>query len=210
MANPLALMPIPITQWFDADGAPLAGGVLRFYTAGSTTPRAVYTDSTGGTELGTSVTLDAAGRSAAIYLGLDGYKVTLEDATGTLIWTQDEVETVAETLLAALGTVLATGTQDVTSGYVIVATDWFVTVDSTGGSNPCLIYLPAVASRSAPVSIKNVGDVPLSIIPAGADQIEGLQAAYAMPAAASPVFPTITLVNDGTSWWIASSHGLGV
>lgn len=210
MANPLALMPIPRTQWCDGDGAPLAGGVLRFYTVGTSTPRAVYTTADGDVQLGTSVTLDGDGRAAAIYLGLGGYKVTLEDSTGTLLWTQDQVETVAETLVAELGTVFATGARAVSSGYQVLATDLFVTVDSTGGPDPCIINLPAAASRTAQLTIKNLGTVELAVTPDGTDTIEGLAlAVISIPAAVNPNFPTVTFVSDGTGWWVLSSHGAG-
>jgi hypothetical protein len=210
MANPLALMPIPRTQWCDGDGAPLAGGVLRFYIVGTSTPRDVYTTADGDVPLGTTVTLDGDGRAAAIYLGLGGYKVTLEDSTGTLVWTQDQVETTAETLIAALGTLFATGASAVTSGYKILETDLLVTVDSTGGPDPCVITLPAASDRTAQLTIKNLGTVALAITPDGTDTIEGLSlAALTVPVAANPNFPTVTLVSDGTGWWILSSHGVG-
>jgi hypothetical protein len=210
MAFPLALLPIPRTQWCDGDGAPLAGGVLRFYIVGTSTPRAVYTTADGTTALGTSVTLDADGRAAAIYLSTGGYKVTLEDATGTLIWTQDKVETVAETLFAELGLVLAEGAQDVVSGYVVQDDETFLTVSSTGGPDPCIIQLPPAATRGLPITIKNVGTIEIAVTPDGADTIEGLSVAvFGIPAAANPNFPTMTFVSDGTGWWVLASHGVG-
>jgi len=210
MAQPLALMPLPRIQWLDDNGAPLAAGVLRFYTTGTSTPRSVYTTADGDIALGTSVTLDGDGRAAAVYLATGGYKVTLEDSTGTLLWTQDQVETVAETLLAGLGQLLADGTQDVTSGYEILDDDVFVTVDSTGGANPCVIVLPVAATRGMPITVKNLGTVALAIQPLGSDTIEGQAwASVTVPAAANPNFPTVTLVSDGTGWWILSSHGVG-
>lgn len=211
MAQPLALMPLPIIQWCDGNGAPLAGGVLRFYTTGTSTPRSVYTTADGDEVLGTSVTLDADGRSDAIYLATGGYKVTLEDSDGNLIWTQDQVETVGETLFATLGNTLADGARSVTSGYEILATDTgVVTVASTGGADPCLITLPLASGRGLPVTIKNLGTVDVSILPQGSDTIEGQAwADLALPAAADPSFPTITLVSDGTGWWILCSHSIG-
>ena len=205
MALPLALMPIPITQWCDGDGAPLAYGTLSFYIVGTSTPKAVYSTADGDVPLGTSVTLDADGRAPAIFLGLDGYKVILADATGTIVWTQDQVETVGETALATLGVVLATGSRDVVSTYAPDDADVLVTVDGTGGANPCLITLPLAATRGQPLTIKNVGTVPLSLLPQGSDTIEGeAWASYTIPAAATPLFPTVTFASDGTGWWILS------
>lgn len=79
----------PDPQFFDNNGVPLAGGVLYFYAAGTTNPKAVYADSGETTSLGTSVTLDSSGRAK---IWLDGYyKVVLNDSLGNLIWTEDNV-----------------------------------------------------------------------------------------------------------------------
>lgn len=208
MAQPLALMPIPITQWCDGDGAPLAYGTLSFYIVGTSTPKAVYSTADGDVSLGTSITLDGDGRAPAIYLAVDGYKVVLADSTGTIIWTQDQVETVGETVLATLGVTLATGSRAVTSTYEPVDTDLMVTVDGTGGANPCLITLPVAATRGPLLTIKNVGTVPLSLLPQGSDTIEG-DTSLTVPAAAAPNYPTLILASDGTAWWVLASHGVG-
>ena len=81
----------PDPQFFDNSGTrtPLAGGIIYFYAAGTTTPKAVYGDSGETVVLGTSVTLDAAGRAK---IWLDGYYYCeLYDALGNLIWTEDDV-----------------------------------------------------------------------------------------------------------------------
>jgi hypothetical protein len=59
------------------------------------------------------------------------------------------------------------------------------------------------------LTIKNLGNIALSVTPNGTDTLDTLAAVYTVPVAASPVFPTITIVSDGTSaLYIASSHGL--
>jgi hypothetical protein len=202
-------MPIPITQWCDGDGAPLAYGMLEFFIVGTSTPKAVYSTADGTVSLGTNVILDADGRAPAIFLALDGYKVVLSDADSNVIWTQDQVETVGETAFGTLGVQLATGARDVTSTYAILDDDVFVTVDGTGGANPCLITLPVAGTRGQPVTIKNVGNVPLSLLPQGSDTIEGeAWPSLSVPAAATPFFPTVTLLSDGTGWWILSTASL--
>lgn len=71
-------------QWFsEAGDAALAGGVLRFYEVGTTTPKEVFEDYQGLSSAGTSVTLDASGRANIFWSGL--FKVTLEDSEGNLI-----------------------------------------------------------------------------------------------------------------------------
>ena len=71
-------------QWFtEAGNAALAGGVLRFYEVGTSTPKAVFSDYQGVTAAGTAVTLNASGRANVFLDGL--YSVTLEDSEGVQI-----------------------------------------------------------------------------------------------------------------------------
>jgi hypothetical protein len=122
----------------------------------------------------------------------------------------------AQIAFAGLGNILAEGAKNVTSGYSILSTDNLVTVNSTGGPSPALVNLPSATTRSTAgtgsgfqITIKNMGNVPLSIVPAGSDAIEGIAAAYAVAASASPLFRTVTLVSDGASaFWIIGGIGI--
>jgi hypothetical protein len=51
-------------QFFDNNGVPLAGGLIYTYAAGTTTPQATYTSSTGGTAQANPIVLNSAGRVA--------------------------------------------------------------------------------------------------------------------------------------------------
>lgn len=75
----------------------LTGGVLEAYTAGTSTPQMMYSD-TAGTNAGTSITLNARGEPAVsgntivIFLKKDvDYKFILKTADATTIWTADNV-----------------------------------------------------------------------------------------------------------------------
>ena len=48
-------------QFFDANGAPLAVGTLRYYVAGTTTPQDTYSDSAGLAVNTNPVVLDGSG-----------------------------------------------------------------------------------------------------------------------------------------------------
>jgi len=75
----------------DANGLPLVGGKLYSYQAGTSTPQATYTDSTGGTPNANPVVLDASGR-AAVWLDISlSYKFVLKDSSDNTIWTEDGV-----------------------------------------------------------------------------------------------------------------------
>jgi hypothetical protein len=86
----MAVIYTPHFAYFtDDDGAPLNGGLLYTYEAGTTTPKATYTDSTGGTPNANPVVLDSAGRATVFISG--SYKFTLKDSSGNTIKTTDNV-----------------------------------------------------------------------------------------------------------------------
>ena len=85
-----SLAPTPKLQFFDANGDPLAGGLLYTYEAGSTTPLTTYTDSTGVSANTNPIVLDSRGE-ANVWLAGDIYKFALYTSVGVLIWTVDNI-----------------------------------------------------------------------------------------------------------------------
>lgn len=85
-----SLSPTPKLQFFDANGDPLSGGLLYTYEAGSTTPLASYTDSTGNIANTNPIVLDSRGE-ANVWLGSAIYKFALYTSVGVLIWTVDNI-----------------------------------------------------------------------------------------------------------------------
>lgn len=82
----------PFPQFFSSTPTAYSAGVLKFYATGTSTPLAVYSDSAASVSLGTSITLNSAGRADnAIFLADVAYKVVLEYPSGTPIWTADPV-----------------------------------------------------------------------------------------------------------------------
>lgn len=81
----------PVFYATDQDGAPLAGGQLFAYVAGTSTPQDTYTDSTLATANANPVILDSSGRAQVWCPDDSVYKFVLEDSTGTVIWTIDDV-----------------------------------------------------------------------------------------------------------------------
>lgn len=81
-------------QFFDNNGVPLAGGKIYTYEAGTTTPLATYTSSTGNTAHTNPIVLDAAGRVPAggeIWNALQLYKFVLKTSADVTIATYDNV-----------------------------------------------------------------------------------------------------------------------
>jgi hypothetical protein len=82
-------------QFFDNNGVPLSGGKIYTYQAGTTTPLASYTSSTGNTAHTNPIVLNSGGRvpsGGEIWvLAQTLYKFVLETSTGVLIATYDNV-----------------------------------------------------------------------------------------------------------------------
>jgi len=96
---PSLLAPLPIPQYFDTAGKPLAGGQLTALGAGTTTPSPLYAGAPLQVPLEDPVMFDAAGRPATVTgqpqeLWIDSalaYKFQLAAADGTLLQTVDNV-----------------------------------------------------------------------------------------------------------------------
>jgi microcystin-dependent protein len=84
------IAPLGRYRAFDANGNPLAGGKLYTYEAGTSTPKATYTDNTTNTANTNPVVLDADGY-ADVWLDVGGYKFELTNAAGAVQWTKDNI-----------------------------------------------------------------------------------------------------------------------
>jgi hypothetical protein len=84
----------PGAQFFDDNGDPLSGGKIFTYAAGTTTPKATFTDFTGNTAHANPIILDAAGRPPSeVWLTYgDSYKFILKDSNDTLVGTFDNID----------------------------------------------------------------------------------------------------------------------
>ena len=79
-------------QFFDNNGVPLAGGLVYSYSAGTTSPLATYTTSSGVTPNTNPIVLDAAGRPAGeIWLSPVAYKLVLKTSAGVQLWSMDNI-----------------------------------------------------------------------------------------------------------------------
>jgi hypothetical protein len=80
-------------QFFTNSGVILSGGKLYTYAAGTTTPQATYTSSTGSTNHTNPIILDSAGRvpGGEIWLSALSYKFVLNTSADVLIATYDNV-----------------------------------------------------------------------------------------------------------------------
>ena len=81
-------------QFFDNNGVILTGGKIYTYEAGTTTPLATYTSSSGNTAHTNPIVLDSAGRvpnGGEIWNALRLYKFVLKTSNDVLLATYDNV-----------------------------------------------------------------------------------------------------------------------
>lgn len=103
-------------QFFDSNGAPLAGGLLYTYNAGTTTPVSTYTSRSGSAYNTNPIVLDSAGRTPA-EIWLEGgvlYKFVLKDSTFVQVGSYDNIPavndpTTTNNLITVAGTNALTG-----------------------------------------------------------------------------------------------------
>jgi hypothetical protein len=103
-------------QFSDANGAPLTGGLIYTYLAGTSTPATTYTTRDGTTNNTNPIVLDAAGRTPN-EIWLDGgvlYKFVLKSSTYVQIGSYDSIPAINDTtsisnLITVAGTNALTG-----------------------------------------------------------------------------------------------------
>lgn len=103
-------------QFFDRNGAPLSGGLLYTYNAGTTTPVSTYTSRSGAAYNTNPIVLDSSGRTPA-EIWLEGgvlYKFVLKDSTFVQIGSYDNIPavndpTTTNNLITVAGTNALTG-----------------------------------------------------------------------------------------------------
>jgi hypothetical protein len=98
-------------QFFTNSGAPLSGGLLYTYAAGTTTPQATYTTAAGTTANSNPIVLNSAGRlDSEVWLTSTlTYKFILKDSGGVTIATYDDIPGIGTVSGLTTGTSLLSG-----------------------------------------------------------------------------------------------------
>jgi hypothetical protein len=112
-------MPMPFVepQFFNTNGIMCSGCKLQSWAAGTSTPQATFTDSTGGTPNANPVILDSAGR-ANIYLSNLSYKLQLQTSAGVPIWTVDNITAANLNSVASTTSANCTSPGPASAGFV--------------------------------------------------------------------------------------------
>jgi len=148
-----SLSPLLVQKFFDNNGAILSNGTLSTFSAGTSTPVATYTDSTGVTPNTNPIVLNARGEANVWVLPNVAYKFLLKDSLGNTIYTVDNV--VNSQLITLYGGV-DTGTPN---AYILNFVAPFTSyVDGT-----YIIWIPANTNTgSSTININGLGVINLT------------------------------------------------
>ncbi len=196
-------------QFFDGAGAPLAGGRIFTYTAGTTTPEATYTSISGATAHPNPIVLNSEGRvPAEIWLTESvSYKFILQNAAGVQIGTYDDISGVNDLTVSGISWANVTGTPTTLAGYGITdalsaatAASTYAPIASPTFTGTALIPDNAptntnypIGYREAPLNSKTTGYTLIASDAGKTILMNGSSVTLTIPANASVPFPTGTV-----------------
>ncbi len=150
-----SLMPNGKQQYFNAVGQPLAGGRLYTYAAGTTTPQNTFSDAAGSVPNANPIILDARGEALVYWSG--SYKVALQDASGTSIYTVDNYACGVDHVVASIAGLRAllktsASKNAIVTGYYSAGdggggTYWYDSTDTTTADNGGTVIVASDGGR---------------------------------------------------------------
>ena len=214
MTDATAILP-PGFRVTDANGAPVSGAMLKFYDAGTTDPKTVYSNSALTTSLGAVVYTDSAGTPVAssgsatavmVYTGIAAYKLIVTDADDVTLLTLDNIKGAIDT--STFLTVGSTSTLSIpvtskTANYTLVAADRskLVQGNTTGGNFTLTLDSAVTLGDGWSCEIRNSGTAGQLLLAASeAISFEG----GSFTARAFEIGEAATIRCDGTAFKIVS------
>lgn len=153
----MPLLYMPVMQFTDADGAPLAAAVAHFFLQGTTTPSPVYEDVDLNVEIGTTVTADDTGLFVPIYFdGNVQLRMKLVVAGGDINDPLLDIDPVNETFSVGAAQIID-GAIAEALGYVPVDPDNAIfTSNARQNFDPASLNVDDIGYRGNRVNVKNV------------------------------------------------------
>jgi len=103
------ISPTPKLQFLDANGNPLANGLLYTYSSGTTIPLATYTSQAQTTANTNPIVLDARGEASVYLLAGFSYRFVLQNSSGVTQYTTDPFNALGEMAFQNASAVSITG-----------------------------------------------------------------------------------------------------
>lgn len=212
MADSALVFPAGLRLTDSETGAPLSGGIIRFFDAGTTTPKTVYSDSGLTVAIGTTSTTDALGYPTSdggstktlIYVGTSPYKVTVETSTGSVLATHDNVKgAVAVTDIGDLSVVFSRPVVVKSLDYTVVDGDQskVIPVNCSGGDVTITLPSAATVGDGWFVTLQHAGSANQCVVATVSSQtIASGHLNYSTSLALSTSGEEVTLVSDGGNW----------
>lgn len=202
----------------DSDDNPLAGGYILFFAAGTTTPKAVYSDADLSTSLGTTVNLNSSGAPVSgsnvpvlIYPGLGDYKIVYYDADDVAVpgMSFDDVPGAVEEEEAATTATPTYDTVSKTGAYSIVVGDRakLINANPTGGTFAITLPSAVTVGDDFLVGVKHNGTAnQVTILTVSAQLIRGRNNVTSHVLANQG--DIAWLLSDGADWNIVGADRL--
>ncbi len=197
------LLPLSLDRLVDTDGAPLGGGKVFVYDAGTTNPRDVFSDNALTVAAANPVVADAGGYIEPRYIGTGDYRIVITDANDMTIKTADNLTGALAT--AAFENDEATPVTPVivkSANYTVQAGDKgkVIHADATGANVTVTLLDATTAGDSFRVTVKHTGTANEVIVAAsGGDTLDGVTS-FTLDAQNE----AITCVSDGANWSIVA------
>ena len=199
----------PGFQVTNSSNTPQSGAVLRFFNAGTSDTRTVYSNSGLTTSLGVTVTCNSAGRPASggnevlVYTGTTAYKVTAETSAAVSLWSFDNIVGAIDTSgFSATSALPETPVLTKTGDYTILTADKGSVINFNAASNATATLPSAVTMVDGwRITIRNIHETTtVAITPVGGQTVSELSS-YTLYNKNDGV----TLVSDAANWHIADS-----
>ena len=209
----------------DSTGAPIIGGTVYFYDAGTTNPKTVYASADldqgdNPAPLGTSVVTDSLGYPTSdgttrtlIYVGTSPYKVVAKDADGNTVFTHDDIP--GAVVSTSSGDVAVTALFPVVTkslDYAVLAADQNTTFLVNCSSAKVTLTLPSATDTDIPNGFKikvqhaGSGNQAVVVVKSGSGQSisEGTKTYGGASFALSLNGEDCEITADGGNWRVVS------
>ena len=197
----------------DDSGDPIAGAIIKFHAAGTSTVREVFSDKGLNTSLGTEVTCDSSGvpqNGSAVdivaYTNTEDYKVTICDASRNVVITVDNLAGALDTSnYLTTASPVNMPVQSKTSAYPMVAGDLgnVINCDASGGAFTLTLLAAATVGDGGTICIRKTDSSANAVTIDGnaSETINGVTT-FLLTRQNGSVF----LVCDGSNWNMQASH----
>jgi hypothetical protein len=198
----------------DDDNNPLAGGSLRYYGAGTTTPKAVYADAALGVSLGSIVNLNASGEPVTggnvqviVYPGTGAYRVRLYDANGVLIWDQDGIPGAVEEEEESTSGLPITPVISKSDAYTVTVDDRgkLINANPTGGRFAITLPSAVTMGDNFRIGVRHNGSAnEVAVVSSGSQFVRAHKVlrSYSL----TGMGETAWFVSDGSDWIVDGYH----